>query len=66
MSQHDREAVGLVRGRSRADLDADRLLQLALTRLVEIVGEAASRVPGELQSSRRPGNRRSSHPRPIL
>jgi len=44
----------LARGRSRIDLDADRLLQLALTRLVEIVGEAASRVPPELQG-RHPG-----------
>ena len=49
MLDHAREAVELVQGRSRADLDADRLLQLALTRLVEIVGEAASRVPAELQ-----------------
>jgi len=50
MLDHAREAVDLARGRSRADLDVDRLLQLALTRLVEIVGEAASRVPSELQS----------------
>jgi uncharacterized protein with HEPN domain len=62
MSQHDplvalrhmldyaREAVALARGRSRTDLDSDRLLQLALTRLVEIVGEAAGRVPAELQA----------------
>jgi len=49
MLDHAREAVELTQGRSRADLGADRLLQLALTRLVEIVGEAASRVPSELQ-----------------
>lgn len=49
MLDHSRVAVELGRGRSRADLDADRLLQLALTRLVEIVGEAASRVPAEVQ-----------------
>ena len=54
MLDHAREAVELARGRSRTDLDADRLLQLALTRLVEIVGEAASRVPAELQG-RHPG-----------
>ena len=54
MLDHAREAVELVRGRSRTDLDTDRLLQLALTRLVEIVGEAASRVPAELQD-RHPG-----------
>jgi uncharacterized protein with HEPN domain len=44
MLDHAREAVELARSRSRTDLDTDRLLQLALTRLVEIVGEAASRV----------------------
>ena len=50
MLDHAREAVDLAQGRSRDDLDSDRLLQLALTRLVEIVGEAASRVPSDLQS----------------
>ena len=49
MLDHAREAASLVRGKSRLHLDGDRLLQLALTRLVEIVGEAASRVPKELQ-----------------
>jgi uncharacterized protein with HEPN domain len=49
MLDHAREAAELARGRSRTDIDTDRLLQLALTRLVEIVGEAASRVPAELQ-----------------
>jgi uncharacterized protein with HEPN domain len=39
-----REAVDLLGGRSLADLRQDRVLQLALTRLVEIVGEAAGRV----------------------
>lgn len=34
----------MARGRDRSDLDADRMLQLALVRLVEIVGEAATRV----------------------
>ena len=49
MLDHASEAIGLARGKTRQDLDSDRLLQLALTRLVEIVGEAASRVPKELQ-----------------
>jgi uncharacterized protein with HEPN domain len=31
-------------------LDSDRLLNLALTRLIEIIGEAANRVPGSIQS----------------
>jgi uncharacterized protein with HEPN domain len=54
MLDHAREAAGLVQGRTRADLDGDRLLQLGLSRLVEIIGEAASRVPAEVQE-RHPG-----------
>jgi uncharacterized protein with HEPN domain len=40
-----REAVQMAQGKARADLDTDRLLNLSLVRLLEIVGEAASRVP---------------------
>ena len=47
MLDHAREAVVLSRGRSRNDLDSDRTLNLALVRLMEIIGEAASRVPEE-------------------
>ena len=36
-----REAVGFTAGRSRADLDTDRMLSLSLVRLIEIIGEAA-------------------------
>ena len=39
-----RQAVEFTRGRSRADLDRDSMLVLALVKLVEIVGEAASQV----------------------
>ncbi|MFN0124868.1 MAG: DUF86 domain-containing protein [Blastocatellia bacterium] len=49
MLDHAREALELTRGKTRADLDADRLLNLALVRLLEIVDEAASRVPGEVR-----------------
>ncbi len=49
MLDHAREAVTLIKNRSRADLDSDRLLNLGLVRLLEIVGEAARRVPGEIQ-----------------
>lgn len=49
MLDHAREAVALAQGRTRADLDTDRTLELSLTRLVEIVGEAASRAPEELR-----------------
>ena len=41
MLDHSREAFEMVHGRSRADLDTDRQLNLALVRLLEIVGEAA-------------------------
>ncbi len=44
------EAVQLVKGKKRADLDQDRMMNLALTRLLEIIGEAANRVPDEIQS----------------
>lgn len=57
MSRHDprisvqqmldsaREAVELSRGRARGDLETERVLSLALFRLLEVLGEAASRVP---------------------
>jgi uncharacterized protein with HEPN domain len=51
MLDHATEAVSLVEGRSRGDLDADRLLNLSLVRLLEIVGEAAARLSAETRSS---------------
>lgn len=45
MLDHAREAVGMIQGRQRSDLDRDRMLELSLVRLVEIVGEAGSRIP---------------------
>jgi uncharacterized protein with HEPN domain len=50
MRDHAAEAITLVRGRKRADLETDRVLALALVRLLEIVGEAANRVPAEERS----------------
>ncbi len=50
MRDHAREAVDMVRGRSRADLDTDRQLNLALVRLVEVIGEAANRVSEDFRS----------------
>ncbi len=50
MLDHAREAVAIARQRSRADLDSDRLLQLALRQIIEIVGEAANRVSTEGQA----------------
>ncbi len=45
MLAHAREAIGMAHGHRREDLDADRQLNLSLVRLLEIVGEAAGRVP---------------------
>lgn len=62
MTQHDetvrlrhmleaaREAVELAKGLNREDLARQRLVELALTKLVETVGEAASRIPKEVQA----------------
>ena len=47
MRDYTREALEMVRGQVRADLDRDRKLNLALVRLLEILGEAANRVPRE-------------------
>jgi uncharacterized protein with HEPN domain len=44
MLESAQEAVGLIKGKTRTDLDRDRLLNLALVRLLEIIGEAASRI----------------------
>ena len=56
MSRHDdsvrlrhmldaaRKAVTLVAGKTRSQLSADEIGQLALARLLEIVGEAAGKV----------------------
>ena len=45
------EAVAMVEGRARADLDTDRQLELSLIRLTEIIGEAANRLPPSLQQA---------------
>ena len=49
MRDHGKEALQLAAGRSRADLDLDRMFELALTRLMEVLGEAARRVPDEFR-----------------
>jgi uncharacterized protein with HEPN domain len=38
------QALSFTRGRTPADLDSDAMLRMALTRTVEIVGEAAAQV----------------------
>jgi uncharacterized protein with HEPN domain len=49
MLDHAREAVDMLSGRRRPDLDANRMLNLAVVRLLEIVGEAANRVSQTVQ-----------------
>ena len=44
MLSHANEAVELLGEVGREELGRDRVMQLALTRLVEIIGEAANRV----------------------
>ena len=46
MLEYSSEAIAFAHGRSREDLDTDRLFGLAMTRLVEIIGEAATKVSG--------------------
>ncbi|MDA3639463.1 DUF86 domain-containing protein [Mycobacterium xenopi] len=45
------KAMAYCAGRRREDLDNDELLRLAVTKLVEIVGEAAKNVSPELQAA---------------
>jgi uncharacterized protein with HEPN domain len=49
MLDYSREAVSLLADSSREKLARNRVMQLALTRLVEIVGEAANRVSAATQ-----------------
>jgi uncharacterized protein with HEPN domain len=51
MLEYAREAVTLARGKTRADLESDRVLNLALVRLLEIIGEAANRVSKATQAA---------------
>lgn len=39
-----KSALAFAQGRTRSDLEQDRMLQFALVRAVEVVGEAASKV----------------------
>lgn len=48
---HALEAIELAARRKRRDLETNRLLMHALTRLVEIVGEAADQVPTDIQKT---------------
>lgn len=45
-----REALGFIEGRSRSDLNTDRMLSLSLVKSVEIVGEAAYQISDEMKA----------------
>ena len=45
------KAISFTTGKTRADLNQDDMLALALVRLLEIVGEAARFVPDEIRDS---------------
>lgn len=46
-----RQALAFCEGRTRGDLDDDTMLEFALTRAIEIIGEAANKVSHETQAS---------------
>jgi uncharacterized protein with HEPN domain len=49
MLDYSRKAVAMIEGRTRKDLHHDEMLCLALTRLAEVVGEAAAHVSRPVQ-----------------
>ena len=51
MRDHALEAMNLAAGKSRADLGTSRILSLAIVRLLEILGEAAGRVPEHVRQA---------------
>lgn len=50
MRDYARRAVDMGQGQRREDLDSNEMLRLALTHLVELVGEAASQVHADVQA----------------
>ena len=56
MLEHAREAVEMIRERTLMELQTNRMFQLALVHLIQIVGEAATRVSpaGRVQYSEIP------------
>jgi len=49
MRDYARKAVEMAERREREDLDKDEMFQLALTHLIELIGEAASQLPKDSQ-----------------
>ncbi|MFQ5789484.1 MAG: DUF86 domain-containing protein, partial [Acidobacteriota bacterium] len=52
MLEAAQEAMTFASGKSRSDLDVDRMLALSLIKEIEIIGEAAARVSDETRSTR--------------
>ena len=50
MLAYAREARELAQGKARADLDRERMLELSVLRVLEVLGEAATRLPDETRS----------------
>ena len=48
---HLAEAVSLIEGKTRTDLETDRLLNLSLVRLLEIAAQSADRVSDETKAA---------------
>jgi uncharacterized protein with HEPN domain len=46
-----KEAMGFVKGRTRKDLNSDRMLTLSLVKSIEMIGEPASKVTEECRAS---------------
>ncbi len=44
-------AIEFIKGRSRADLDTDLMLQFALVRALELIGEAAGKLPDSTRAA---------------
>jgi uncharacterized protein with HEPN domain len=51
MLEAARDAQTFAEGKTRADLDGDRMLTFALVRALEVVGEAASQINQETQAA---------------
>lgn len=51
MTEAAEAALSFVAGRQRGDLDSDQMLQFAVVRAVEVMGEAANKVSEEICAS---------------
>ena len=51
MLDYSRKATAMLQGKTREDLNKDEVLCLALTRVVEIIGEAAAKVSPAIQQN---------------